>query len=80
MDEAHHLKNRSSVTWKFVNDLQKRFILMLTATPVENRLEELYNLITILKPGQLSTPQEFRRQFVVKGDPIRRKIAACCAN
>ncbi|GIK58989.1 MAG: DEAD/DEAH box helicase [Chloroflexi bacterium] len=69
IDEAHHLKNRSSVTWKFVNDLQKRFILMLTATPVENRLEELYNLITILKPGQLKTPQEFRRQFVVKGDP-----------
>jgi len=42
---------------------------MLTATPVENRLEELYNLITILKPGQLKTPQEFRRQFVVRGDP-----------
>ena len=69
IDEAHHLKNRSSVTWKFVNALQKQFILMLTATPVENRLEELYNLITILKPGQLKTPQEFRRQFVVKGDP-----------
>ncbi len=69
VDEAHHLKNRSSVTWKFVNALQKRFILMLTATPVENRLEELYNLITILKPGQLKTPQEFRRQFVMRGDP-----------
>ncbi|HEX6384324.1 MAG TPA: SNF2-related protein, partial [Anaerolineae bacterium] len=69
VDEAHHLKNRSSVSWKFVNQLQKRYILMLTATPVENRLEELYNLITILKPGQLKTPQEFRRQFVVRGDP-----------
>lgn len=69
VDEAHHLKNRSSVSWKFVNGLQKRFILLLTATPVENRLEELYNLITILKPGQLKTPQEFRRQFVVRGDP-----------
>ena len=69
VDEAHHLKNRSSVSWKFVNELQKRYILMLTATPVENRLEELYNLITILKPGQLKTPQEFRRQFVVRGDP-----------
>jgi SNF2 family DNA or RNA helicase len=53
---------------------------MLTATPVENRLEELYNLITILKPGQLKTPQEFRRQFVVGAIPIRPKIAACCAN
>jgi SNF2 family DNA or RNA helicase len=69
VDEAHHLKNRSSVSWKFVNSLQKRYILMLTATPVENKLDELYNLITILKPGQLQTPQAFRRQFVVQGDP-----------
>lgn len=73
IDEAHHLKNRSSVSWKFVNNLQKRFILMLTATPVENKLEELYNLITILKPGQLKTPQEFRRQFIVRGDPHSAK-------
>ena len=69
VDEAHHLKNRSSVSWKFVNALQKKYILMLTATPVQNRLDELYNLITILKPGQLKTPREFRRRFVVQGDP-----------
>ncbi|MEE8304797.1 MAG: SNF2-related protein, partial [Candidatus Tectomicrobia bacterium] len=69
VDEAHHLKNRSSVSWKFINSLQKKYILMLTATPVENKLDELYNLITILKPGQLKTPQEFRRQFVVRDDP-----------
>lgn len=69
VDEAHHLKNRSSVSWKLVNALQKKYILFLTATPVQNRLEELYNLITILKPGQLKTPREFRRQFVVQGDP-----------
>ena len=69
VDEAHHLKNRSSVSWKFVNVLQKKYILMLTATPVQNNLNELYNLITILKPGQLKTPREFRRRFVVQGDP-----------
>ena len=69
MDEAHHLKNRSSVSWKFVNKLQRKYILLLTATPVENNLDELYNLITLLKPGQLKTPREFRSQFVVRGDP-----------
>jgi SNF2 family DNA or RNA helicase len=69
VDEAHHLKNRASVSWKFVDALQKKYILMLTATPVQNNLDELYNLITILKPGQLKTPREFRRQFVVQGDP-----------
>jgi SNF2 family DNA or RNA helicase len=69
VDEAHHLKNRASVSWKFVNALQKKYILLLTATPVQNSLDELYNLITILKPGQLKTPREFQKQFVVQGDP-----------
>ena len=69
VDEAHHMKNRASISWKFVNELQRKYILLLTATPVENNLDELYNLITLLKPGQLSTPKEFRKQFVVKGDP-----------
>jgi len=69
IDEAHHLKNRNSASWKFVNELQRKFILLLTATPVENDLDELYNLITLLKPGQLKTPREFRKQFVMHGDP-----------
>lgn len=69
VDEAHHLKNRTSVSWKLVNELQKRFILLLTATPVQNSLNELYNLVTVLKPGQLKSPKEFQRDFVVRGDP-----------
>jgi SNF2 family DNA or RNA helicase len=69
VDEAHHLKNRNSASWKFINELHRKYILLLTATPVENNLDELYNLITLLKPGQLSTPREFRKQFVVSGDP-----------
>lgn len=69
VDEAHHLKNRSSVSWKFVNEIQRKYLLLLTATPVENNLDELYNLITLLKPGQLKTPREFRKQFIVGGDP-----------
>jgi SNF2 family DNA or RNA helicase len=69
VDEAHHLKNRTSVTWKLVNELKKRYILLLTATPVQNSLAELYNLVTVLKPGQLKSPKEFQREFVVRGDP-----------
>ncbi len=69
VDEAHHLKNRASVSWKLINDLQRKYILLLTATPVQNDLDELYNLITLLKPGQLETPRQFRRQFVAQGDP-----------
>jgi SNF2 family DNA or RNA helicase len=69
IDEVHHLKNRNTVSWKFANALQKKYLLLLTATPVQNKLNELYNLITLLKPGQLKTEREFRQQFVVRGDP-----------
>ena len=69
VDEAHHLKNRNTLNWKLVNALKKRFLLLLTATPVENNLMELYNLITLLKPGQLKTATAFREAFMTKGDP-----------
>jgi SNF2 family DNA or RNA helicase len=69
VDEAHCLKNRASANWKLVDSLEKRFILMLTATPVENNLIELYNLITLLKPGLLATESEFRKLFVNAAKP-----------
>ena len=69
VDEAHCLKNRASANWKLVDSLEKKFILMLTATPVENNLIELYNLITLLKPGLLSTDSEFRKLFVNAAKP-----------
>src|SRR5580658_9398168 len=69
VDEAHCLKNRASANWKLVDSLEKRFILMLTATPVENNLIELYNLITLLKPGLLATESEFRKLYVNAAKP-----------
>lgn len=64
VDEAHRLKNRSTLAWKLVDGLKSRFLLMLTATPVETDLEELYNLVTLLRPGQLSTLADFRKRYV----------------
>jgi superfamily II DNA or RNA helicase len=69
VDEAHHLKNRATGNWKVVNALQKTFLLLLTATPVQNKLEELYNLVTLLKPGHLKTLKAFKEEFVTRGSP-----------
>jgi hypothetical protein len=68
VDEAHYLRNRASQAWQAVNALPRKFLLLLTATPVQNSLEELYNLVTLLQPGHLPSPREFRRRFV---DPKR---------
>lgn len=76
VDEAHKLKNRSTLAWKFVNQIRKRYVLMLTATPVQNDLMELYSLITILSPGQLGTVRAFRSHFLEQADVRRPKNAA----
>ena len=69
VDEAHHLKNRSTLNWKLVNTIQKSFLLMLTATPVQNNLEELFNLVTLLQPGHLKTLKAFKEEFMTRGNP-----------
>ncbi|SFS60459.1 DEAD/DEAH box helicase [Paenibacillus sp. BC26] len=65
IDEAHKLKNKKTTNYQFVNLLRKKYCLLLTATPVQNDLDELYNLITLLKPGQLGGQSEFAANFVV---------------
>lgn len=70
VDEAHHVKNRDTAGYQLIDALKSRYLLLLTATPVENSLDELYNLVTLLKPGQLATPAAFRREFLAKGDPF----------
>ena len=69
VDEAHHLRDQSSASWRLVNRLQKRFLLLLSATPVQNSLLELYNLLTLLQPGIFKTQKEFRSVYMVAGKP-----------
>jgi SNF2 family DNA or RNA helicase len=69
IDEAHHLRDRSSQSWKLVDALNKRFLLLLSATPVQNDLIELYNIMTLLKPGIFKTLKEFRTAYMTPGKP-----------
>lgn len=75
VDEAHHLKNSRTQAYQLVSRLKKKYILLLTATPVENDLGELFNLITLLLPGQLETSSSFKRKYVTRGNPLKVKNA-----
>jgi len=69
VDEAHHLRDQTSASYRLVNRLQKRFLLLLSATPVQNSLLELYNLLTLLQPGIFKTQKEFRSVYMIPGKP-----------
>ncbi|MBI3098102.1 MAG: DEAD/DEAH box helicase [Planctomycetes bacterium] len=53
VDEAHSLKNARTLNWRLVNGIRKKYLFLLSATPIQNDLLELYNLVTLLRPGQL---------------------------
>ena len=76
VDEAHRCRNNNTLAWKLVNGLRKKYILLLTATPVQNDLRELFNLITLLRPGQLETASDFSRRFITRGDRLKPRNVA----
>ncbi|MFI9566548.1 DEAD/DEAH box helicase [Streptomyces rishiriensis] len=69
-DEAHRLRNPRSASGKLARALRARYLLLLTATPVENRLQDLYELVSLVAPGLLGTPAQFRQRHAGAGtDP-----------
>ncbi len=66
VDEAHKLKNQKTRNWQFINQVRKKYLLLVTATPVQNDMRELYNLIHLLRPGQLGTQETFASNYIEK--------------
>jgi len=63
IDEAHKLKNHKTLNHSFAKSLKKKYCLLLTATPIQNNIIELFNLVTILKPGYLGSYETFTQKF-----------------
>ncbi|MBS4215678.1 MULTISPECIES: DEAD/DEAH box helicase [Neobacillus] len=63
IDEAHKLKNNKTKNYEFVQNLKKKFCLLLTATPIQNRIEEIFNLVSLLKPGHLGNETVFYEKY-----------------
>src|SRR6202035_3240920 len=64
LDEAQHIKNRSTRNAKSVKQIQASHRLILTGTPIENSLEELWSLMDFLMPGFLSSYERFVEKYI----------------
>ncbi len=62
VDEAHRVRTPRSASGKLIRELRSRHLLLLTATPVENRLQDLYEMVSLVAPGLLGTAAQFRAQ------------------
>ncbi|AZT95238.1 serine/threonine protein kinase [Brevibacterium aurantiacum] len=63
-DEAQNLKNPGTKVTRTAKRLQAHSRIMLTGTPVENSLEELWSILSIADPTILGPRQRFRQRFV----------------
>ena len=61
LDEAQAIKNPGSRQARAVKKIQARHRIVLTGTPVENRLGDLWSLFDFLNPGLLGTAEKFAR-------------------
>jgi superfamily II DNA or RNA helicase len=86
LDEAQRIKNWESKTSRAVKKLRSRYAVVLTGTPLENRLEELYSIVQFVDDRRLGPAFEFLHEHRVldaKGnlvgyrhlDRIREKLA-----
>ncbi|GAB2986012.1 DEAD/DEAH box helicase [Nocardioides montaniterrae] len=64
LDEAQQVKNHQSKTYAAIRSLHAPFRLCVTGTPFENRLMELWALLSIAAPGLYPTPKKFTELVV----------------
>ena len=64
LDESQYIKNPDSKIYKAVNQLNSKHKLVLTGTPIENSLTDLWAQINFLNKGLLGNLRFFKREFV----------------
>jgi superfamily II DNA or RNA helicase len=70
LDESQNIKNASSKSFMAVRQLKSRFRLILSGTPVENSVNDLWTQMSFINPGLLGSQQYFQNEFVT---PIEKK-------
>ncbi|XP_026854513.2 chromatin-remodeling ATPase INO80 isoform X2 [Electrophorus electricus] len=63
LDEAQALKSSSSVRWKILLQFQCRNRLLLTGTPIQNTMAELWALLHFIMPTLFDSHEEFNEWF-----------------
>ena len=73
LDEGQYVKNPQSQTAVAARKLPAAHRLVLTGTPIENRLLDLWSLMSYCMPGLLGPQTRFSRQYDRAGDPLARQ-------
>jgi len=80
LDEAQHIKNRETQNAQAVKAISSRHRLVLTGTPLENSVLDLWSIFDFLMPGYLGSARDFRERYEIpttkdKSAPVQARLA-----
>ena len=87
LDEAQRIRNWRTMTAEAIKKIEARFAFVLTGTPLQNRLDDLYSIMQVVDRRVLGPLWAYNEQFVVKEegksrilgyrnlDELRRRLA-----
>lgn len=87
IDEAHYLRNVYRGNNKIATEIRDAILpykkILLTATPLQNRLEELYGLVSFIDSSVFGDLKSFRRQFLrtqegIDFEDLRARVQQVC--
>ena len=70
VDEAHKLKDVNSQTTQSVMDIPYEWLLLLTGTPIQNNVRELFGMMHVLDPEAYPSWEEFQQRFCDGGKEV----------
>jgi SNF2 family DNA or RNA helicase len=73
LDEAHYVRNEDTNRYALIDDLDYGEAFFATATPIQNDISDLYNIIDLIRPGMLGTRKQFDNRYVVDSDDAQIK-------
>ncbi len=76
LDEGQQIKNPDSKAAKCARELDSRNRLVLTGTPIENRLLDMWSLMAFAMPGVLGSRAYFKKRFDKRKDPLSQSRLA----
>jgi SNF2 family DNA or RNA helicase len=82
LDEAHYVRNEDTERYALIDELDYGEAFFATATPIQNDIMDLYNIINLIRPGMLGTRAQFEQRYVAdrdgaqvkRGDELQEKL------